>query len=420
MHRKEILVAEDDKLYQEFISIFINTHFQNYSIVLADDGEQALDYLKNDTKKRLSLALLDLGLPKISGKEVLKQIKNKNPNIPVIIHTADKDIEHAIALMQAGATDYITKPASKDRLLVAIQNALKIAAIEKENTLLRNRVSGTFSFKDIIGVDGGLSTVIEKARKAATSDIPILLQGETGVGKEIFARAIHGESARADKPFIVVNCGAIPEHLIESILFGHEKDAFSGATKEAIGKFREADGGTIFLNEVGDLPPDVQIKLLHVLQTSEVISVGSNDSVPVDVRIISSTHRDLAEEVQKEHFKEALFYKINVLPITLPPLRNRKEDIEELAYHFIEIFSAERGVEFKSLSKDALNSLMSCDWPGNIQQLKNMIHRAIVMCDDNEIHENDLFEEGENPQVGSLSQDGQDTVWHILFSNERH
>jgi DNA-binding NtrC family response regulator len=387
-----ILIAEDDELQQNFIAIFIQTHFPDYEPVIAKDGTEAMKAIEADIKDHIALVILDLGLPKMSGEDILEKTIKLKPHLPVIIHTAAKKMDTAVNLMQSGATDYITKPVSKERFIVSIRNALKMASIEKENTLLRSRVSGSLSFRDIIGESDAIKDVISMAQKASRSDIPVLLNGETGTGKEVFAQAIHKESSRKDKPFIAVNCGAIPEHLIESILFGHEKGAFTGAIKDSIGKFREADGGTLFLDEIGDLPLDAQVKLLRVLQLSEVNPVGSGGSIPVDVRVISATHKNLTKAVFENRFREDLLYRVNVLPITIPPLRERKEDIEALTRHFIKRFSLERDIPIKDIDKNAISSLKKSNWPGNIRQLENIIYRAVVMSEGTVISIEDIAE----------------------------
>lgn len=416
-----ILIAEDDELQQNFIAIFIRTHFPDYEPVIAKDGIEAMKAIETDVKDHIALVILDLGLPKISGEDILEKTLKLKPHLPVIIHTATKKMDTAINLMQSGATDYITKPVSKERFIVSIRNALKMASIEKENTLLRNRVSGSLSFRDIIGESDAIKDVISMAQKASHSDIPVLLNGETGTGKEVFAQAIHKESSRKDKPFIAVNCGAIPEHLIESILFGHEKGAFTGAIKDSIGKFREADGGTLFLDEIGDLPLDAQVKLLRVLQLSEVNPVGGGGSIPVDVRVISATHKNLTKAVFENRFREDLLYRVNVLPITIPPLRERKEDIEALTRHFIKRFSLERDIPIKDIDKNALSSLKKSNWPGNIRQLENIIYRAVVMSEGTVISIEDIADENKanGADVNALSETSASTPNITLYDKNK-
>jgi DNA-binding NtrC family response regulator len=312
--------------------------------------------------------------------------------------TGSTDIDDAVACMKLGAIDFLSKPYEGARLMVTVKNAIRLNALTKEVSRLKSQQEGRFSFDNLIGHDGGLRGVVHTGRKAAASDIPVLIKGETGTGKEVFARAVHGESLRAGNPFIAVNCGAIPSQLVESTLFGHEKGSFTGATDKAIGKFREAEGGTIFLDEVGELPLDTQVKLLRVLQQKEVEPVGAGKPLPINVRIISATNRDLLEEIKKGAFREDLYFRLNVLEIELCALRNRKEDIPLLAPHFIERFVTGEGLPYKDISPEAHQFLMDYDWPGNVRQLENTIHRAMVISEGAVIAPND-FEIASSPDT---------------------
>jgi DNA-binding NtrC family response regulator len=283
--------------------------------------------------------------------------------------------------MRAGAVDFVVKPASPERLEVSMRSALKIEALAGEITRIKKRAEGTLTFSDLIIRGDAMSRVIALGKRAAASNIPVLIEGESGVGKELIARAVQGESERRSKPFVTVNCGAIPENLVESILFGHEKGAFTGATDKRVGKFQEADGGTLFLDEVGELPPAAQVKGLRALQEGEVEPVGSRKTVKVDVRIVSATNRDLIADVKAGRFREDLFYRLCVFPITIPPLRKRPEDIPELVRHFLTRIAAEQGKRLRALDGATMAQLAAFRWPGNVRQLENAIFRAVVLAD---------------------------------------
>jgi DNA-binding NtrC family response regulator len=335
-------------------------------------------------------------------------MRQKYPALPVIMLTGSKNVRDAVEALKMGAVDFLTKPYDGARIMVTIKNALKVSFLTQEVSRLKGAAEGRFSFEDLIGHDDGLARVVQMGRKAAASDIPVLIAGETGTGKEAFSSAIHGESRRAGKPFIAVNCGAIPTQLVESTLFGHEKGAFTGATDKALGKFREAEGGTIFLDEVGELPRDTQVKLLRVLQQKEVEPVGAGRAVPIDVRIVSATNRDLEVEVAAGRFREDLFFRINVLPITLPPLRDRKGDIPALAAHFVDRFCANEGGVPKAMSSAVHQRMLAHDWPGNVRQLENTINRAMVMSDGGMLDLHDLRSGGDVLAVENDSVAAQD------------
>lgn len=373
-----ILVVEDDPSQREIMSLLLRRRL-GYTAVPAQDGRTALSILKTDPDIRL--VILDVGLPEMNGLEVLDLITQRHPDLPVIMLTGSRDIDVAVGAMKAGARDFLTKPPEKERLDVAVRNALKTSLLEKEVVRLKKSEEGAFSFDQLIGYDGGLSRIVAQGRKAASSDIPILLTGETGTGKEIFARAIHGESHRIGRPFVAVNCGAIPAQLIESTLFGHEKGAFTGAISKYAGKFREAEGGTIFLDEIGDLPFEAQVKILRVLQQKEISPIGGEKTVPVNVRVISATNRNLEASVEEGRFRDDLYFRLNVLSIHMPPLRERREDIPALVRHFVERFAAAESRSLKSVSPEALTFLTSRSWPGNVRELENIVHRTMVLCD---------------------------------------
>ncbi|MBY0422613.1 MAG: sigma-54 dependent transcriptional regulator, partial [Parvularculaceae bacterium] len=301
--------------------------------------------------------------------------------LPVIVLTAQGGVDTVVEAMQNGASDFFVKPASPERVVVSISNALNITVLKGEVSRLKRKQEGALGFRDLVGESAALKHVMRLGERAASSNIPILITGESGTGKEMIARAIQGSSERARRPFISVNCGAIPPNLVESILFGHEKGSFTGAHQRHVGKFQEADGGTIFLDEVGELPADMQVKLLRVLQEGEVDSIGSKRPVKVDVRVISATNRNLAEEVKAGRFREDLFYRLNVFPIHCPPLRERFEDIPALIDHFIARYNAEEKRDVKGVRHEVLAVLMRHPWPGNIRQLENTVFRAVVLAE---------------------------------------
>ena len=382
----KILIVEDNLIQREMLETLIRRKM-NLSCINAEHGRDALDHLARDEHKEIALVILDLNMPIMGGEEALPIITQSYPHVPVIMLTGSKDTTDAVRAMKNGATDFITKPFQNERMVITIQNALKLNILKKEVNRLQSVQSGTFAFHNLIGYDGGLEKTIGFGRKVAASDIPTLITGPTGSGKELLSRAIHGESHRGAQPFIAVNCGAIPSQLVESTLFGHEKGSFTGATDKVAGKFREADGGTIFLDEVGELPLETQVKLLRVLQQKEVEPVGAAHPVPVNVRIISATHRDLAAEVEKRTFREDLYFRLNVLEVELPALKERPQDILPLAQHFIERFCASHERIPLDLTKPAQDMLRAYNWPGNVRQLENAINRALVLCDDNIINE---------------------------------
>jgi DNA-binding NtrC family response regulator len=283
--------------------------------------------------------------------------------------------------MRAGAVDFVVKPASPERLEVSIKSALKIEALSVEIARIKKRTEGTLTFSDLVLRGEAMQRVIALGKRAAASQIPVLIEGESGVGKELIARAIQGESDRAGKPFVTVNCGAIPDNLVESILFGHEKGSFTGAVERRLGKFQEADGGTLFLDEVGELPLDAQVKLLRALQEGEIDPVGARKPVKVNFRLISATNCDMIKLVKDGKFREDLYYRLNVFPIWVPPLRERLEDVPELARHFLARFAAEEGKRIAAIRDDALELLCNYSWPGNVRQLENAMFRAVVLAD---------------------------------------
>ncbi|MDB5438292.1 MAG: sigma-54-dependent Fis family transcriptional regulator [Caulobacteraceae bacterium] len=374
---KTVLVVDDDPTQRRLMQGVLER--EGFAVVHAESGGAAIDALGRGVN--VDLILLDLNMPEMRGEDALKEMRARGFGQPVIVLTAAGGVDTVVKAMQAGAQDFMVKPASPERIIVSIRNALSMGELKGEVDRLKKHSSGRTTFKDLIGDSPAMTAVKRMGERAAKSSIPILITGESGVGKELIARAMHGSSDRAGKPFIAVNCGAIPANLVESILFGHEKGSFTGAHDKHLGKFKEADGGTLFLDEVGELPLDIQVKLLRALQEGEVDPIGAKRSIKVDVRIVSATNRDLAQAVAEGRFREDLFYRLNVLPIEAPSLRERRSDIPALTTAFIARFNIEEGRRIAGASDQTLAMLCGFDWPGNVRQLENAIYRAIVLCD---------------------------------------
>ncbi|ADV11049.1 MULTISPECIES: sigma-54 dependent transcriptional regulator [Mesorhizobium] len=387
-----ILIVDDDPVQRRLLEAAV-TRF-GYSAIVVDGGAAALDILDGPGAREVSVVILDLVMPGLDGIGVLKAMRERDINVPAIVQTAQGGIETVVSAMRHGAFDFVVKPASPDRLQASIGNALKVEAVEGEVKRTSRRRGGLLTFKDMITHSPAMDRVIRLGQKAAASNIPILIEGESGVGKELVARAIQGSGDRRTKPFVTVNCGAIPDNLVESILFGHEKGSFTGATDKHTGKFVEAHSGTLFLDEIGDLPLDVQVKLLRAVQDGEVDPVGGRSTVRVDIRLISATHRNLLQQVKDGKFREDLFYRLNVYPIFVPPLRDRRDDIPYLVTHFMEkVAPADPHRRLQGISAAALAVLQAYDWPGNIRQLENAVFRASVLC------EGDMLTAEDFPQI---------------------
>ncbi|MGJ8571640.1 MAG: sigma-54-dependent transcriptional regulator [Hoeflea sp.] len=386
---KRILIVDDDPVQRRLLKAAAEK--AGYEIEVLTEGRSALARLI-EPDHDIGAVVLDLMMPGMGGLEVLERLSAAGSMVPVIVQTGQGGIETVVRAMRAGAFDFVVKPVSPDRLALALGNALKAARINSA-PVPAIRHAG---FQGIVAASPAMERVISLGRRAAASTIPVVLEGESGVGKELVAHAIQSESTRRNKPFVTVNCGAIPENLVESILFGHEKGAFTGATERHAGKFSEADGGTLFLDEVGELPLEVQVKLLRAVQLGEIETVGSRLPKKVDIRLISATNKDLIEEVKAGRFREDLYYRLNVFPIHVPALRKRKEDIPQLVRHFTERYAGViGGKRIRSIAPAAMAMLTAHDWPGNIRELENAIHRAIVLCDD-EMLTSDLF-----PQIAA-------------------
>jgi DNA-binding NtrC family response regulator len=374
---KTVLVVDDDPTQRRLIQGVLER--EGFAVAHAESGEAAIDALV--AGKPADVILLDLTMPGLGGMATLSEIRQRGFATPCIVVTAAAGVDTVVKAMQAGAQDFFVKPASPERIIVGVRNALQMGDLRGEVDRLKKRATGRVGFDDLIGTSAPMMAVKRMGERAAKSSIPILILGESGVGKELIARAVHGGSERAGKPFVAVNCGALPANLIESILFGHEKGSFTGATDKHLGKFQEAHGGTLFLDEIGELPLDMQVKLLRALQEGEIDPVGSKRPVRVDVRIVSATNRDLADRVKQGHFREDLFYRLNVFPIEAPSLRERREDIPALVEAFIRRFNIEEGKRVAGAAAETIALLQAHDWPGNVRQLENAVYRAIVLAD---------------------------------------
>lgn len=378
-----ILIADDDAVQRRLVENMVQKC--GYEAVVVESGDAALALLTASDAAAIDAVVLDLVMPGLDGLGVLTQMRDVGLNIPVIVQTAHGGIDNVVSAMRAGAQDFVVKPVGFERLQVSLRNALNTSALKGELQRIKHSREGRLTFADVITRSETMAAVLRTAQKAASSSIPVLIEGESGVGKELFARAIHGSSERKSKPFVAVNCGAIPDNLVESILFGHEKGAFTGATERHMGKFVEASGGTLFLDEVGELPLAAQVKLLRALQEGSVEAVGGRKPVKVDVRIISATNRKLLDLVKNGAFREDLFYRLHVLPLTIPALRTRREDVPHLLRHFLARFAAEENRTITGISGEAVAHLAQLDWPGNIRQLENTVYRAVVMSESDQL-----------------------------------
>jgi DNA-binding NtrC family response regulator len=380
-----VLVVDDDPVQRRLVDAAL-TKF-GYRTILASGGEEGIAAIEGPQGREIAAVVLDLVMPGMGGLDMLARLRQRANAAPVIVQTSQGGIESVIAAMRAGAFDFVVKPVAPERLRTAIVNALKVEALKVEAQdsdarQPRRQAGGALTFRDMITSSPTMERVVRLGQKAAASNIPILIEGESGTGKELVARAIQGSSDRKARPFVTVNCGAIPDNLVESILFGHEKGAFTGATEKHSGKFVEANGGTLFLDEIGDLPLEVQVKLLRAVQEGEIETVGARGTQKVDIRLISATHRNLLQRVKDGQFREDLFYRLNVFPIFVPPLRDRRDDIPALVAHFIrQIQLKEHRGKVSGISPQALAMLAAYDWPGNIRQLENAVFRAVVLAD---------------------------------------
>lgn len=399
----KILVIDDDVSLARVI--YFELKQRGYQVETANSGEAGIDQLR---KEHFDVVLTDLRMEGLSGMDVLKQVMVDDPDATVIIMTAYGTMHDAMKAVKLGAEDYLTKPFATDQLAFVIEKSLRIRQLEETNVNLRQQMQERSRFDNLIGESAPMLAVYRTAEKVAVSDAPVLLLGETGTGKEELAKAIHNNSRRARKKFVPVNCGSIPENLMESELFGHEKGAFTGAEHRRIGSFEQANGGTIFLDEIAELPLHVQVKLLRVLQDHTIKRLGGEETIELNIRVIAATNQDLQSLVDEGLFREDLYYRLNVVAITLPPLRNRGKDIDQLAEYFMQKFAEGHSYEILDTAYDLLHSY---EFPGNVRELRNAIQRAVVMADENKITPDDL-----PPQIRNSRRQGVDSDFLIDFS----
>jgi two-component system NtrC family response regulator len=369
-----ILVVDDEAPQRELLAGFLVK--QGYEVVPAVSGAEGLERLQRET---FDLILTDHRMPQMSGLDLLKAAREINPEVPVVVMTAYGSVEQAVAAMKAGAYDYLGKPIDLDDLLHRIGKVRERQQLLAEVRALREDLRGRYRLEGIIGESGAMQEVLGVVRRVAPSTATVLIQGESGTGKELVARALHYQGPRASGPFVAVNCAALPETLLESELFGHEKGAFTGASERRVGRFEAAEGGTIFLDEIGDLTLALQVKLLRVLQERRIERLGANQPIPVDVRVLAATNQDLDRAVRERRFREDLYYRLNVVTITIPPLRRRREDLPLFLDHFLKKFAEANGKAIQGFTREARDALMKYDYPGNVRELENIVERAVLL-----------------------------------------
>jgi two-component system NtrC family response regulator len=383
--RFRVLVVDDEAPQRELVSGFLARH--GFDVQTAGDGEEALARLRAEPA---DVVLTDQKMPGISGLELLDAARRLNPEVAVVVVTAYGTIEDAVAAIKTGASDYLTKPLNLEALLHRLAQVRDRQHLLRENRELRQALQERHRVEGILGESGLMQEVLSLVRRVAASDATVLIRGESGTGKELIAKAIHYASRRASEPLVRVNCAALPETLLESELFGHERGAFTGAVAARRGRFEVADGGSLFLDEIGDLPAHLQVKLLRVLQEREIERLGASHPLRVNVRVLAATHRDLEDLVRRERFRDDLYYRLNVVTITVPPLRVRREDIPGLLDHFVRKFAAANGRVIRGLTKEAREALLRYDYPGNVRELENLVERAVVLTRDDVIALADL------------------------------
>jgi len=381
----KILIVDDDPGHLAALKTI--TRSWGYAVQTTDDGAAAVETV---TSSAVDLVLMDVRMARMGGIEALEKIKAYNPSIPIIIMTAYSSVESAVEALKAGAYDYLIKPLDFDVLKLTIERAREHAGLKAENMLLKSKLGADFNLANIIGRSSAMKALIDMVAMIAPSEATVLITGESGTGKELVARSLHFNSPRKDKPLVVVNCAAIAETLLESELFGHEKGAFTGADKRHEGRFMQANHGTVFLDEVSETSSTMQAKLLRVLQEKEIQRVGGEEVLPVDARVVAATNRDLEAEVAGGRFREDLFYRLNVMRLTVPPLRDRLEDIPLLAQHFLEQFASRNRKTVKGFTPLAMDMLLKHDWPGNVRELENTVERAVILLTGDHITEKQL------------------------------
>lgn len=383
--KPKILVVDDDTGHRGALITLMGDW--GYEMLGAEDGESAIEQC---TKRPFDLVLMDMRMPGVNGIEALREIKAYNPAIPIVIMTAYSDVENAVEAIKAGAYDYLTKPLDFDDLKLTLERALDHALLRDENAQLRTALASSADAGGLIGQSPSMRRLVEMVTTIAPSEATVLIAGESGTGKEVVARMIHANSARATGPYVAINCAALTESLLESELFGHEKGAFTGAEKRREGRFLAANKGTIFLDEIGEIPMPMQAKLLRAIQEREIQRVGGDQAIKVDVRILAATNKDLLRHVEKGAFRQDLYYRLNVVCLQLPPLRERREDIPLLAAHFLKRFAEKNGKSVKGFSPSAMDRLIKHSWPGNVRELENTVERAVVLLMGEYISEREL------------------------------
>ncbi len=381
--KKRILVVDDEEKLRRVIELHLLS--AGYEVDKARSAEDALKLVD-----RADMVITDLRLPSMDGLQLLSLIRRQNAVAPVVVMTAFGTVENAVEAMKSGATDFLLKPFSLDHLTAVVQKALEVRALRDENRQLKEELGRRYEFDNITGRSAVMQEIFSTITRVAPTRATVLLAGESGVGKDLIARAIHFHSPRRDKPFVKINCTALPENLMESELFGYEKGAFTGAAQAKPGKFEQADSGTVLLDEIGDVPASIQVKLLRVLQEREIERLGSNKTLHVDVRVIAATNSDLRAALEQGTFREDLYYRLNVVPISIPPLRARREDIPFLAEHFVKAFSADNGSPVQSITEAGIKKLTEYHWPGNVRELQNVIERSLVLCSGATLDEGDI------------------------------
>ncbi|NIO03283.1 MAG: response regulator [Proteobacteria bacterium] len=409
----KLLIVEDEKSQREMLEGFLIQ--QGFSVSSVESGKRALEAVRQEP---FDLVFLDYKMPQMNGLQTLQELRKINPELTVVMMTAYGTIETAVQSMKTGAADYLTKPIDLDELLLLIDRASQRILLQRENLELKERLREKYHFDQIVYASGKIEEVLNLTGRAANSEATVLIRGESGTGKELIANAIHYASPRASRPFIKVNCTALPENLLESELFGHERGAFTGAVQRRIGRFEQAHTGSIFLDEIGDLSPSLQMKLLRVLQEKEFERVGSNQTLKTDVRVIAATNRNLEEALQKKIFRDDLYYRLNVVTIFLPPLRERREDIPPLIDHFLRKYSEKNRRTIPRISKEARDLLLQYDYPGNVRELENIIERSLVVSRGDTITVQDLpFQIREELQEAKLHQDAEGESLNAMLSN---
>ncbi len=415
MNITDILIVDDEEHIRHILTVLLQK--SGYHTDQAANGQEALEMLR---QRSYDLVLSDMKMPVLGGLGLLKALDEEQIETTVIVMTAFGSLEGAVEAMKAGAYDYISKPFRTDDVLMTLAKAQERERLRRENRLLKRQLRADYDSRSIIGEEGSLAPVMRIVNKVAGYKSTVLIQGESGTGKELVAQALHARSDRGQQPFVAVNCGAIPENLIESELFGHEKGAFTDAHKQRRGLFEEANGSTLFLDEIGELPQSLQVKLLRVLQEDEIRRVGGNRDIKIDVRIIAATVRDLQQLVKEGRFREDLYYRLNVISLTIPPLRDRHDDIAKLVEHFIHNFNRRMGLSVRGVSNEAMSFLQRYSWPGNVRELENTVERAMVLCDEEVLTENDLPARitetplrAAAPQIGEDNLSVKKAVYHI-------